>query len=376
VSWDDPDTGRVRTEAFAKKAPAEAFDAEIRAQIGRGAYLDPASGRITVNEYAVLFRAGLLLRESSKEEVERAHRLHVAPVFGGMAMSAVRSGTIKRWVQRCLTLDKPLAPSTIHKIYTAAVHPLFAQAVLDRIIGESPCRGVALPPLPKGIYDLPTVDQVHALAAAVPRRYRAAVYLAAGCGWRSGEIMGLELDGVDFLRREARVSHQLAELSKGAPFLAPPKTETSYRTTELPTLVQEMLSRHIAEFPPKPCEVLDKTNPHKPRWRTAHLLFPGPTNKPFRRTDWSKVWRAACEEAKIPADLLTLRSMRHYFATALIYGGKNVKTVQMACGHASPSVTLETYLGYWPGDERDSTRGLLDAALDLSRTESVPAAHS
>ena len=64
-----------------------------------------------------------------------------------------------------------------------------------------------------------------------------------------------------------------------------------------------------------------------------------------------------------------LSDLRHYFATVLIYGGANVKSVQLAMGHTTPTITLNTYVGYWP-DAIDQTRTLVDSAL--GRTGSVP----
>ncbi len=61
--------------------------------------------------------------------------------------------------------------------------------------------------------------------------------------------------------------------------------------------------------------------------------------------------------------------LRHYFATVLIFGGTNVKTVQLAMGHTTPTVTLNTYVGYWP-DAVDQTRSLVESALGCTR--SVP----
>jgi integrase len=46
----------------------------------------------------------------------------------------------------------------------------------------------------------------------------------------------------------------------------------------------------------------------------------------------------------------------------LIFAGANVKTVQMALGHSSPTITLDTYVGLWP-DQIDRTRSLVDHAL-------------
>lgn len=64
-----------------------------------------------------------------------------------------------------------------------------------------------------------------------------------------------------------------------------------------------------------------------------------------------------------------LKDLRHYFATALIFNGANVKTVQLAMGHATPTITLNTYVGYWP-DALDRTRSILNDALGC--THGVP----
>ena len=54
--------------------------------------------------------------------------------------------------------------------------------------------------------------------------------------------------------------------------------------------------------------------------------------------------------------------LRHYYATVLIHGGASVKTVQLALGHTTPTITLNTYVGHWP-DAVDTTRALVDSAL-------------
>jgi integrase len=69
-------------------------------------------------------------------------------------------------------------------------------------------------------------------------------------------------------------------------------------------------------------------------------------------------------------DAIGLRDLRHYFATVLLFGGANVKSVQLAMGHTTPTITLETYVGYW-SDAVDQRRTLVDSALGC--TGDVPA---
>lgn len=64
--------------------------------------------------------------------------------------------------------------------------------------------------------------------------------------------------------------------------------------------------------------------------------------------------------------------LRHYFATLLIHAGASVKTVQLALGHSTPTVTLNTYAHEWP-DVLDRTRSLVDEALGTRETAAIPA---
>jgi integrase len=54
-----------------------------------------------------------------------------------------------------------------------------------------------------------------------------------------------------------------------------------------------------------------------------------------------------------------------------IHAGASVKTVQLALGHSTPTVTLNTYVHEWP-DVLDRTRSLVDAALGGCETAATP----
>jgi len=112
-----------------------------------------------------------------------------------------------------------LGPGTVETVYRLAVTILRA-AVEDGALAKSPCP--ARMPLPRREgrrVDPMTVDQVLALADAVPERYAAAVVAAAGLGVRQGELFGLTVDRVDWLRRTVRVDRQLVSVVGQAPAL-------------------------------------------------------------------------------------------------------------------------------------------------------------
>jgi integrase len=56
----------------------------------------------------------------------------------------------------------------------------------------------------------------------------------------------------------------------------------------------------------------------------------------------------------------------------LIHAGASVKTVQLALGHSTPTITLNEYVHEWP-DALDRTRALVDGALGKPETATIPA---
>lgn len=363
VRWTDPQTGETRTELFERKADAERHDVNMHADISRGQYIDPRAGKITVAEYGRQWRGMQLHRDSTADMVERAFRLHIAPSIGHHAIADLRASHIRTWVK---ATTENLSASTVHLVYSY-VKSMVNAAVADRIISVSPCTGIRLPEIADRDYFIPSPAQVHGLAEEIMNRYSPIPYVAAGCGLRGSEIFGLELEHVDFLRREIHVRNQLKRMAGQPPYLGELKSKTSRRTVELPNVVQVALARHIERHPPTEIEIEDRTDPRNIHRRTARLLFVTAHGRPLHRSNWSAVWRTAVRRAGLPAGF-GLHGLRHYFATLLIHNGAAVKTVQLALGHSSPMITLNTYAHEWP-DALDRTRELVDAALGFAATD-------
>jgi integrase len=349
------DTGTKVEKLFEKESDAERFDAAVRTDVARGLYVDPAAGRQTVQSFGDRWLAAQLYRPGTTDRVERTLRLHVYPVLGRLALAQVRSSHIQAWVK-----GLNLAPSTARVAYSVVV-AMFNVAARDRAIAVSPCTGITLPELDAAEHLILTPAQVHAIAQGLAPRYRAAVYLGAGCGLRGGEVLGLELLHVDFLRREVRIGQQLVVQSGGAPYIGQPKTRASRRTVELPKVTADALARHLELHPVQAVAVDDHTDPRKVRTRTAELLFTTQTGRPVHRASWSHIWKPGRVAAGLPNGT-GFHALRHYFASLLIFAGASVKTVQMALGHSTPTITLNTYVGLWP-EQVDRTRTLVDAAL-------------
>ncbi|MEO6086063.1 MAG: tyrosine-type recombinase/integrase [Umezawaea sp.] len=366
VSFVNPETGLPATQAFDRFTDATTFENNIKADISRGQFVDPVVGRQLVRDYAEAWRLDQLHSPRTRENVENCVRLHINPVLGHLAMAAVRSSHIKRWVN---DRREVLSASTLRVQYVSVLAPMFKQAVIDRVIGFSPCTGVRLPEVEDVEYFIPPVQKIYDLAAALPDRLRPVPLIAAGMGWRGGEIFGAELNdatdrtALDFLARVGRVRQQINKVGGEPPYLDTPKTGMSVRTNDLPDVVAEAVSEHIRLFPPKEIEVVDKSDPRAVVVRKVRLLFTSGWDLPMYGAKWASVWPDAVKKVGLPQGF-GLHGLRHFFATALIYGGASVKTVQVAMGHSKPSITLDRYTSYWP-DAMDSGRSVMNDALKI-----------
>lgn len=364
------DDGKGPTKSFDKLTDAKRYNNNIHADISRGLYIDPSAGKVTLRQYSEQWIGQQIHAGSTESLVERNFRLHIWPLLGDDPMEKVRRGHLQSWVKD-RSAEGVLAPSTLHVVY-GYLSTMFKAAVLDRVIGVSPCQGIKLPVIPDPDRYIPLPWEFHAVAAELPTYYRAAVYVAAGCGLRAQEVFGLELEHVDWLRRELSVRQQVGEATGQARFVGKLKTKTSKRNLDVPTQVQEELSRLVALHPPKTQRMRDRADPRNPFERDVQLLFTTSTGKPVNRSNWSRVWRSALARADKKARAAggpgvtqgwALHSLRHFFATSLIHKGASVKTVQMALGHSKPSITLDTYTHEWP-DAEERTRTLMDEALN------------
>lgn len=382
VDWEDPDTGKTKTQKFEKKTDAATFDNQVNADISRGKYVDPKAGTVTVKDYADSWRAQQIHDPSTQAGVERFFRLHVLPHIGGKTMAEVKRTTLQAWVKG---RSDEMAASSLGTGWTY-LKSMFADAVEDDVIGKSPCGSVTLPSVDAKARYIPTPAEVHKLATAlkaVMARWAPVPYLAAGCGLRPSEILGLEQGHVNFLRREISVEQQVKWTKKDGVHIAKVKTALSKRTVDLPLGVADVLAAHLAAWPAKTVKLWDRRDLRKPVDRDVQLLFTTPTRevtktygrptakardgayvmggRPIYGGLWADVWRDAVARAELPAGF-GLHGLRHYFATLLIHKGKNVKTVQLALGHSTPMVTLNTYVHEWPNCE-DRTRDIVDAEL-------------
>ncbi len=146
----------------------------------------PRAGRVPVAEYAERWRQVQDHRDTTAALYERVLRLHVYPVLGARPLSSVRHTDARAFVTG---LNRTMAPNTARQVH-AITRTIFAAAVSDRLIAESPFLNIRLPAVQRDKVQPLAVDDVRRIADAAPARLRALVLFAAGTGLRSGELSG------------------------------------------------------------------------------------------------------------------------------------------------------------------------------------------
>ena len=343
--------GKEHARLFALKKDAQAWLDLQTAGLVRGDWTDPKAGNETLRAYATRWQSIQVSSEGTARIVDNALRVHILPRLGETRLSSIRRSDVQAFV-KALELkevkpainDEPartLAPGSVRNIYEVLARVLDAAAD-DRVIPSSPCTRIGLPKDHDDEVQVPRLEEVESIRVALDEQWRAIPTVLAGTGLRIGELLGLRLADVNFLRRTIRVERQRLQSGK----IAPLKSKASRRTVPVGSVVIDALASHLNAYP----AAVDTDDP---------ALFVDEVGKPlsYRR------WKRLLSDARTAADVqVNSHSFRHFAASALISGGASVKQVQAFLGHASAVITLRTYAHLWPGDE-DRTRSVLDAAL-------------
>ena len=154
------------------------------------------------------------------------------------------------------------------------------------------------------------------------------IYLAA-LGLRWGEIAGLRVGGLDFLRQTLTVAVQQTRGEGGRMVEQDPKTSAGRRTITVPDWVMTMLAEHLA------VRGVTGSDP-------GGSVFVSPKGQPLHYNNWRRrVWVPAVACAGFEG--LTFHDLKHTAGTTLVEEGVNVKTAQARLGHANPQTTLRIY---------------------------------
>ncbi|HEX5493233.1 MAG TPA: site-specific integrase [Mycobacteriales bacterium] len=356
--WRDP--GKVqRYKSFAKKDPAEKFLDTVRADLTRGVYVDPAAGQVTLRAYAAGWLASRACDPSTHEAMELRFRLHIFPMLGDHPVGTLRPSTIQAWVA-----GLKVAPNYARTVF-ANLSAVLSAAVDDGMLGRNPCKAKSVrPPAAVSSRVVPwPAESIDGMRVALAGRYSATVDAGAGCGLRQGEVFGLAVEDTDFLRGVVHVVRQVKVVSSKLVFGPPKRGKT--RDVPLPESVKVALAEHLRQHPAR-----DVTLPWLPTGKpvTVPLVFTSRESNAVNRNYFNAhVWKKALRAAGVPDTRVNgFHALRHYYASVLLAGGVDIRTLAEFLGHSDPGFTLRVYTHLMPQAE-DRARRAIDGVFGASR---------
>lgn len=345
----DPD-GRQVSKSFRRKIDADRWLKQVESDMTTGRYMDPKAGRVTLESFAKDWLKSQTYDDSTREAVESRFRVHILPHLGHIELRNIRPSTVQSWLRSRQT---ECAPSYV-RVMLANLSGVLGAAVDDGLIASNPCQSRSVkPPAVEDKLVVPwTAEMVQDVIAAHPERYQAVPVIAAGLGLRQGEVFGLRVVDVDFLRQRVLVRQQV-KIVNSKPIIAPPKRNKT-RTVPLPDAVAIAINGRLQRYPARDGLVFTS--------REGGLL----NRQYFNR----RIWKPALVASDIePTRENGMHALRHYFASLLLEGGVSIRALADYLGHSDPGFTLRVYSHLMPTSD-EKARAVVDGSLTAAAVES------
>lgn len=231
-----------------------------------------------------------------------------------------------------------------HSILNAALR----QAVKWRILAYNPAADVERVRQHRREMQALGPDQAKKLLEALEgTKHEALFKLALFTGMRPGEYLGLKWQDVDLKKGTITVQRTLVKTKDGFQ-LDEPKTDRSRRTIPIPASVVDALRQHKSAQ-------LERRLKLGGAWKHPDLVFANEIGGFLERQNLlHRHFRPALKAAGLPVTL-RLYDLRHSAASLLLSAGVHPKVASECLGHASITMTLDTYSHVMPDMQRDAS---------------------
>lgn len=328
VRYTKPDGTRTDKRGFTTKTAARQWEARIIT----GTTTPGSRHEPTIKDLEDTYLTSIsTLTPGTQDVYKTALRTHVLPRWGRTKPSDLTQRLIQEWINS-EGFSRSVAGRNI--------------AVLRGLLKASgypadSTNEVAKPRRQTRENTYLTATQLTALAEASD--YPGIIYTLGLVGLRWGELAGLRVKDYNGQRQELHVK-QTASMIRGELVIGPPKSGKS-RIVMVPDTAAAHIRRASADR------------------REDDPIFPGPSGDYMRRPK-GRSWfdgakkRAHDGDESFPLGL-RIHDLRHTAASLMVQSGAHVKLVQHQLGHASASLTMDTYADLFPED-----LGTLRAAMN------------
>ena len=315
-----------------------------------GSFVEPT--KMTLNSYLdhwleTAARPGV--RQRTYDGYEGLLERHVRPPLGDRRLHQLTPIEIQALYSDLLT--RGLSSRTVRYVH-AVLSSSLKQAVKWRMLSQNPASFVDLPRIEKKEMRAFSAEQATTfLKAAKDDRFGTLFAFALATGMRPGEYLALRWSDIDLRVGTATVVRSLVRCKDGSWEFEEPKTKNSRRTIPLPASLVTAVAAHKRE---QAEERLAKG----PSYENETLVFASSTGHPLDQINLvRRHFKPTLKSAGLPNEF-RLYDLRHSCATLLLLAGENPKVVSERLGHASVTLTLDTYSHVLPSMQQRAAEKL------------------
>ena len=287
----------------------------------------------TVNEYIVI---SLDLHKHKRKactqnDLISIHRLHIKDFMGSKRLDQVKPSDIERWQN--YVLDKNISAARVKKM-RSVLFTMFNDAIKDEITDKNPLLVVKTPRIPKtqiNPFTLTEINKILEVSQGQNQNFYATAFFT---GARSGELIGLRWEDIDFSNMEIRIERSIKE-----GLISTPKTDNSIRVIDiLDTLLPYLEAQYSLTGKYNSYVFLNQLNEHYS------------DIKRIRTTHWKR------DLIKADLEYRPIYHTRHSFASLMLSNNEDILWVSNMLGHTDSTMTLSKYSRYIKRDKKK--RGL------------------
>ena len=260
-----PNPARPRkpiVKTFPRRREAERWLTTQASAIQDGSFIDPRHTAQPFGNLVTTWERTHLpkLAPKTRERYESVTRTYLIPMYGSTPLGRLTRADFKEWFARLAAECKPngkprYAPGTLRKVQVV-LSSILNEGVELGLLRDNPAARMRLPSSQRTDMTILTAGEIKALADAIPRASdQLAIYVAAYCGLRAGELWALQRRDIDLLHNRLHVRRALKDI-RGHLEFGDTKTSGSRRTVSLPIFLQAMLTEHIESIPTSPDALL------------------------------------------------------------------------------------------------------------------------